>query len=61
MASDTYRSGEWKGLPKRCECGGLMIYARSFDRVFCHCETCTPEVAVVLRRAAPEGTGGTEP
>jgi len=30
-------------LPKHCECGGRLIYVAAFRRVFCHCDTCTPE------------------
>ena len=29
-------------LPKRCECGGKMVYAFAFDRVWSDCETCSP-------------------
>jgi hypothetical protein len=34
------------GLPKRCECGGKLLYVRDFGRVFSVCDTCTPVVAV---------------
>lgn len=36
-----------KKFPRKCECGGKMVYVRMFERVFSHCESCTP--AVVIR------------
>ena len=47
------------GLPKHCECGGLMLYSASFGRVFSCCDTCTPVVKVDVRKLTSE-PGGTE-
>lgn len=49
---------DWrKGLPKRCECGGKMVYVRDFGRIFSHCDTCTPVVRAA-RSTDREGDGG---
>lgn len=45
----SYRSGPKKGLPKKCECGGIMEYAFQFGSVFSCCDTCTPKVKVSYR------------
>ena len=37
-------------LPRRCECGGKMVYAFEFGRVFSHCASCTPVVVVKIPR-----------
>lgn len=33
-------------LPRRCECGGKLVYDFAFWRVWVHCASCTPVVAV---------------
>ena len=41
-------------LPKRCECGGKMVYVRDFGRIFSHCDTCTPVVTIQIRKPSTE-------
>lgn len=38
-------------LPARCECGGRLIYAYEFQRVWCYCDACTPVVNVNLSKS----------
>lgn len=35
-----------EALPRRCECGGRMVYERDFGRLFSCCEDCTPVVEI---------------
>ena len=37
-------------LPYRCECGGVMHYAVSFNRVWSYCKKCTPVTRVTIPR-----------
>jgi hypothetical protein len=34
------------GLPRKCECGGKMMYDYDFGRVWSWCAKCTPVVKV---------------
>lgn len=56
MSCGTRGCRECKTLPKRCECGGRILYSHAFGRTFSCCDTCTPVVTVDLRkhRAARE-------
>ena len=40
-------------LPKRCECGGKMIYSFAFGRIFSCCDRCTPKVTINLPARRP--------
>ena len=53
----TRREARRMGLPKHCECGGLMLYSASFGRVFSCCDTCTPVVKVDVRKLTSEPGG----
>ncbi len=39
-------------LPKRCQCGGRMVYTHDFGRVFSYCASCTPVVKIDCRALA---------
>ncbi len=44
------RSNLPRGLPRRCECGGRMLYDFDFGRVWSACDTCTPVVHVDISK-----------
>jgi hypothetical protein len=50
----TMERGRPKGLrlPRRCECGGKMLYEFSLGRIFSCCDTCSPVVQMKLPRKA---------
>jgi hypothetical protein len=44
------------GLPKRCDCGGRLLYSISHSRVFSVCRRCSPVTRIdtgKLRQTVP--------
>lgn len=39
-------------LPKRCTCGGKLVYTFAHGLTFSHCDRCTPVVEVRVPRSA---------
>lgn len=49
LKSETHHRGRLpRSLPKKCECGGAMIYEHAFGMVFSCCAKCTPVVTVKI-------------
>lgn len=36
--------------PRKCECGGKMVYVHEFGQVFSHCLSCTPVSKVKIKQ-----------
>lgn len=53
--TEVYRSGQKKGLPKFCECGGKLLYEFAFGRIFNVCDTCSPVIPVKLASGGSDG------
>ena len=45
-------------LPRKCECGGRLVYDFSFGHVWVHCASCTPVVTVRVQGLVAEHLRG---